>query len=374
MAQVIVGYHAEMSNRGYIYDSPDYSSGKTQYEAGTSLYLPADYGQRETNGFYPVDSPGGWIEYYILTGITPDYDTAADKCKAPTSVTLSGNTLTIKGGAGGDLNTFTGYGISWRDKPIGGSYGSWSSDTVVSTTNTTATYTVSAPAGKVREFRARTIGSAGASYYSDYVVCATTLTGNTSPSAPSIVRPAANASTYSTTPVVILNVTADADGDSLTLKRRIDSGSWTTVKTLKSGSVYDKLPTLGTGSHTVNYQLADSYASSSEVSVTFTVQSHSWKRTISTGTIISNSSISHVADINELLAVVNKQRAFYGLGAISLPGTVGKFSDWKSQMEKLVSGVNEALSAAGQSTISVSVPSWPTASVINSIRTASKAV
>lgn len=374
MAQVIIRYTAKLASDAYIYDSPDISSDHVRWNAGTPIELPADYLAKMRDEFYPVLAPSGWILYYNVGDIEPVYGTTTDKCAPPTSVVLSGDTLVISGGAGGDLNAFSGYGVSWRDKPIGGSYGEWSGDAVANTTSTAFYFAVSAPAGMVREFRVRTLGSAGAEYYSDYVVCGTTLTGNTAPYSPAIVRPAANAVTYSTTPVVVLVVTADADDDDLVLKRRIDSGSWETVKTLKSGTVHDKLPMLSVGNHTVYYQLTDPYMSSEEVSVAFGVESHAWKRVIETGTIISNSSVSHVADINELLSAVNKQRAFYGLSDVALPSTVGRFSDWKPQMEKLAGGVNDSLAAAGQDTLSINVPSWPAAAVINSIRTASKAV
>ena len=150
MAQTITAYTAVLTSTDYVFDSPDTSSSKTQYSVGTDLRLPADYASRESNGFYPVTAPeSGWVRYYLVGSIKPVYTTTTDKCKAPTSVTLnvSAKTLSISGGAGGDLNNFTGYGVSWRDAKIGtSSYGSWSSDVVV-TGGTTATYAVSAPSG-----------------------------------------------------------------------------------------------------------------------------------------------------------------------------------------------------------------------------------
>lgn len=374
MAQVVANYSAKLTSTAYIFSSPDESSSKAQYSVGTPITLPADYAARMDGEFYPVDAPYGWVLYYEIGDITPNYKTVTDACTAPTSLGLNTTTkiLTISGGAGGDLNTFQGYHVSWRDKPIGGSYGSWSSDVTVSSTSTTAKYTVTAPAGYVRQFRARTIGSAGSSYYSAYTTCSTTLTGNTAPSAPTIKRPAASAKTLSTTPVIVVACSADPDGDSMTLKRQIDGGSWTTVKTLTSGTVYDQLPALGTGSHTVAYKLADAYEESSAASVTFTVSAHSWGRTIQTGSVISNKSISHRTDINELLSAVNVQRAFYGLSAISLPGTLGRFGDWKSQMQALQTGITGSAGAAGKTMTWSTVPAYPTASIINQIRTAVK--
>ena len=369
MAQVVENYSAKLVSTAYIFSSPDTSSSKTQYSAGTPITLPANYAERMDGEFYPVDAPYGWVIWYEIGDITPNYKTVTDPCTAPTSVTLSGKTLTIKGGAGGDLNTFSGYGISWRDRVVGTStWGSWISDTVVNSTSTTVTYTVTAPAGYERQFRARTLGGAGSSYYSAYVTCGTTLTGNTAPGTPTFRLPAADATSRSQTPVMVLSVPADADGDTLTLKRQIDSGSWVTVKTIKQGAVYDWLPTLASGSHTVRYKLADPYAEGSAASRTFTVSPATWGRTIATGTVISNKTVSHRADINELLTVVNAQRAFYGLAAVSLPGTVGKFSDWKSQMQQLLTAINAIRTAAGQNAESLTIPAYPTASTFNSLR------
>lgn len=369
MAQVINSYSATMSQTGYIYSSPDENSSKTKYEAGTALTLPANYASRETNGFYPVNAPSGWIYFYILGNIKPNYTTTTDACTPPNSITLSGNTLTITGGNGGDLNTFTGYGISWRDKPIGGNYGSWTFDVVVNSNNTTVTYGVSVPSGCVREFRVRTLGSAGASYYSGYVTCPTTLTGNTAPYAPDIVSPTNGKTTYSGTPVVKVNCPADPEGNTMTLYRKIDSGSWASVGTLASGTKLDTLPLLSDGSHTIYYKLADSHGlESGTVSVTFTKTALTWTRPIATGTVISNEKVSHKADINQMLTVLNAQRGWYGNSAIALSGTLGRFSDWKVQMEQLEAAIEANATTAGQTVTFSTVPAYPTASVINAIR------
>ena len=116
MAQVITGYSAVMSSTDYIFDSPDANSDKTQYGYGTELMLPSDYISRMNGEFFPVTHPeSGWIRYSVVGSITPIYQTVTDACTAPSIVTLSGKVLFIEGGAGGDQNTFLGYGISWRD-------------------------------------------------------------------------------------------------------------------------------------------------------------------------------------------------------------------------------------------------------------------
>lgn len=372
MAQTITAYTAVLTSTDYVFDSPDTSSSKTQYSVGTDLRLPADYASRESNGFYPVTSPeSGWVRYYLVGSIKPVYTTTTDKCKAPTSVTLnvSSKTLSISGGAGGDLNNFTGYGVSWRDAKIGtSSYGSWSSDVVV-TGGTTATYAVSAPSGYVRQFRVRSLGSAGAAYYSDYVICSATLSGNTAPNAPTVIFPGNGKNTYSKTPVVKLNCASDPQGDEMTLYRNVDGAGWAIVQKLNSGYAFDHLPSVGVGSHSVKYKLADSYGlESGETTVSFTVLALEWTRVIQTGTVISNASVSHQADINQLLTVTNAQCGWCGNSSVALGGTVGRFSDWKAQMEQLESAIKANAEKAGRGVTFQSPPSYPTASVINEIR------
>ena len=370
MAKTIVAYSAVMTSTDYIFDRPDSSGDKTQYDYGTELRLPADYASRENNGFYPVTYPeNGWVRYYVVGSISPIYETTTDKCKAPTSVTLntSTKTIAISGGAGGDLNTFTGYGVSWRDAKIGTtSYGAWSSDVTV-TGGTTVKYTVSAPNGYIRQFRVRTLGSAGESYYSDYVVCDTTLTANVAPSTPTILKPVENTKTFHASPIAVIECAADPDKDAMTLFRQIDNGSWVAVSASPVGTVYDQLPALGIGQHTVSYKLADPYAESAVSKRTFTVADHLWSRTIKTGDVISNPYISHRNDITEMLSAINTQRAFYGIGGISLTG-VGNFKSWALCMQTLLNGINACRTATGLEAQALDIPAYPTALVINTIR------
>lgn len=372
MAQVVDYYRATATATWYIFNGPGSDASSIyQFQKNETILLPADYASRGENGRYPVTSPrSGWVNWTYLGNITAVYKTVTDPCTAPTSVTLNTSTkvLTISGGAGGDLNTFTGYGVSYRERSIGGTWGGWSGDTVVSGSSTTLTLSVTVPAGKERQFRARTLGSAGSSYYSAYVECATIITGNSAPRDPVIRRPAANAETLNPSPCIIVECSSDPDGDSMTLYRRIDSGSWAAIKTTTGATVYDQLPVLSAGSHTVSYKLNDAYAESAAVSRTFTVHAHTWGRTINAGDVIANVNISHRAEISEMLSAINVQRTFYGLSAIALSGTVGRFGDWKAQMEKLLSGINDCRNAMNMSSVSLTVPSVPTAFVINTIR------
>ena len=306
-----------------------------------------------------------------MTDIRAVYTTVTDACTPPQTVTLDvdAKVLTVSGGAGGDLNSFTGYGVSWRLRLVNGdAWGEWSADTVIAGT----TFGVAAPAGYEMQFRARTLGSAGEAYYSGYVVCETTLTGNAAPGVPVITLPGASAQTYCARPVIVLNCPAEPDGNAQDLLRSLDGGAWAVVVynvPVAGGVVYDRLPVLGEGWHTAAYRMADPYDFGPEASVGFTVKALSWAREIAAGTVIANASVSHRADIAELLAAVNHQRAYYGLAALTLPGTVGAFGDWKSQMEALQAGIAAAEAAAGQESAAwLSVPGYPTAAVVNELR------
>lgn len=374
MASVISHYTGVAKSNIYVYPGTDGSQSGTQVAKGTTLILAVDSSGSiiYQNGLARTTSPvNGWVNAGNLSNITAVYSTAADKCSPPTRLTIdqAALTLTIEGGSGGDLNEFTGYRIRWRDAPLGTSaYGEWSESVAVTSNSTTVVFSIAVPDGYARQYAARTTGSAGKDYYSAYVIADELLVSNHTPAAPVILFPADSAETRSQTPVMVLNVPSDPDGDTLTLKRRVDNGAWVDVATLESGAAYDKLPVLAAGSHTVRYKLADAYAESGEVSVTVVVMPVSWARAIVAGDVISNKTISHRADINELLSVVNAQRAFYGLEAVALPGKVGRFGDWKTQMEYLAEAINQSKTEAGQSTVQMSIPGYPTASVFNMLR------
>lgn len=369
MAQVIDNYSAVMTNTGYIYDRADVSGSKTQYEYGTELLLPANYAERETNGFYPVIYPeNGWINYMIVSQRTPNYKTVTDACTTPESLSISGNTMTITGGAGGDLNTLEGFGLQWRERDADGSWGSWSTEAV----SASRTVTVAVNPSKVRQYRVRTRGSAGEAYYSEWVVCETLLNGNTAAATPSITLPANEAVSGSQTPVVVISCCADSEGDQMTLQRSIDGGDWMNAATVagSGGTVYDQLPAQASGRHTIRYKLVDiNQAESGAAEIAIVVGAAAWSRSIASGNIISSKTISHQADIMEMLNAVNVQRLYYGLDPITLPGTLGRFVDWGRQMDALLKATNACHAAAGQPAEQSDTDStWPNAAMINLIR------
>lgn len=371
MAKVLVSYSAVMTNSDYIFAYSSGTDGKVRYSAGTSLVLSKSYSERETNGRYPVKSPmNGWVSYQVVGSITPNYEVTTDACTPPSALTINETSkiLIITGGTGGDLNTLTGFGISWRERDINSTtWGSWSAEAFTASRSVSVT----ANAGKVRQYRVRTQGSAGSSYYSGWLECATLLSGNTAAAEPTILLPAAEAVTARSMPTIVVSCSQDNEGDSMTLRRKVDSNGYVDVTTVpgEGGTVYDKLDTLADGRHTITYKVVDSNgAESGESSVSIVVGRAEWSRTIESGDIISNKAISHVADIEELTNAINIQRLYYGLNTISLPGTVGIFADWKRQMEALLEGANGCLAAEGEQLVEMYIPSYPNAAVINKLR------
>lgn len=351
------------------YSSPDTAAASARMEAGDTVILPLNYAGRKTNGMWPIIAPGnGWMPVENIGGITLVTETVPDACTPPETLTidLALRRLVIAGGAGGEANELSGFGVSWRERPYDAeTWTAWTADTV----SMSRTVEVSASAEHMRQYRVRTRGSAGAAYYSEYVVCAQLVPGSTTGSAPKLLCPAGDARSMSLTPTVVLVCVLDEGAGSATLQRQIDSGSWTDVKQISSGGevVHDKLQ-LEAGSHVVAYRIADQSGEGDSTGVVITVEQLTWTREIRSGDVISNQEISHREDIKQLLAAVNVQRRYYGLKAINLPGTVGRFGDWRVQMATLQNGLEECARAADETVEWEDVPTWPTASVIGQIR------
>lgn len=378
MAQQVSSYRAKFASRGYIFYQADGSTGGVQYEAGTTVVLPANYAERMTGSRYPTLSPiSGWINYTYLSETTPVYTTTTDKCKPPEKleINVEKKVMNITGGDGGDLNTFTAFGLSWRERSLEESkYGEWSKET----TTTSRTVGLEVNEGRVRQYRVRTQGSAGENYYSDWVNCDTLLNG-VKADAPTVLMPVNGSETCSHRPVVMVDCGKKEEGKELRIQHKVDDGEWEDLLTssangfLSPGSwnrLPDRIPTLENGEHTVQYRVLDAAGTPSEVSkVTFAVNSPVWKRSIAAGDIISNGEISHQDDIREMLEKVNVQRRFYGLEDMKLSGVIGRFKDWKMQMNELLAGTEEYKPNIGYPVIRVVFTNdWPEAYAINLIR------
>lgn len=374
MAQVLKRYHANAggSSTMYYYEYADNTSQATRIRSGEGFYLHKNYVSRETNGMYLMVEPSGWIYHYHVQNITPVYEITTDACTAPSAVTLdtASKVLNITGGSGGDLNNWTGFGVSHRDRAINSAtWGAWSGDTVV----TSRSISVSVSSGMVRQYRVRTLGDAGSDYYSSYVVCETLLNGNTAAGTPTILLPLSGMETCADRVAFRIECPPEPDGDNMTLQRSMDGGGWVSAASLSGtgGMVCDEV-TLAQGSHTVRYRLMDANGETGgEDSITFRLGGLEWQRTISTGDVIANRQISFVADLHEMMERINQLRAFYGLQPAVLPGTAGRVAHWQMQLSAMQTALDECRTATGRSAYGFEQASgWPSAQQINQLRTA----
>ena len=374
MAKVVDCYRAEAggSSTMYYYEYPDNTSDATRIYTGETFYLAADYGSSMQDSYYRMVDPEGWIPWYYVDNVQPVYRTVTDRCTPPDKVTLQTESklLTITGGSGGDLNEWTGFGVSHRDRAINSSvWSEWSGDEVTSGRSVLVTV----PGSMVRQFRVRTLGKAGSAYYSAYTVCETLLNGNTAAGTPVIQLPVSGADTCAGTVVVQISCPAEPDGDAMILQRRLDGGAWVNAVNVPAsgGVVYDCI-TPDEGGHTVSYRLQDANgACGGEDGISFTRSALVWQRSIQPGDIIANREISFVADIQEMLTYVNKLCAFYGRPTLELPGTAGLLADWPRQLRAMQNAVDACLTSTGRNEYGFEQPEgWPNALRINQLRAA----
>lgn len=377
MAQTISHYAAEAVGGAtlYYYEKPDASSKATRIWTGDPIQLPSWYESHSISDMVPISFPGeGWMFRWNILNIQPVYQTIVELCTAPTLVSLDtgSHLLTIAGGAGGDLNELTGYGVSWRDRSVNSAdWGAWTADVLTSE----PTLTVEPPAeGMVRQFRVRTCGSAGSSYFSGYVACRTLLSGS-GVVTPVILFPLSGAVSQSEAPWLIVYCPPDPDNESQHLYVQVDGGEWEHLTECDPGQItesHTRLSNLQPGLHSVTVKMVDeSENESPHDSVLFTLKPFAWTRSIAAGDVISNQSVSHQADLVEMLDALNVLRAYYGLPPIeSLPGRLGRFSDWQSQISAMQQGVNDVKLVKGSSENTFFTAQWPTAAVINQLREA----
>ena len=372
MAQVIDCYRAEAggSSTMYYYRYPDNTSQATRIYTGEAIYLAANYLSAMEGSMYRMVDPDGWIQWYHVRDIQPVYRTVTDACTAPEAVSIQNGVLTISGGSGGDLNAWTGFGISHRDRAISSAaWGAWSADEIC----TERSVPVSADSGMVRQYRVRTFGEAGSDYYSAYTVCETLISGNTAAGVPVILLPVSGMSTCSGVCIVKIQCPPEPDGDTMTLQRSMEGGAWTDVTVLDGagGTVYDTLAP-ETGAHALRYRLVDANGESGgEDAISFERAALVWNREISQYDIIANQEISFVEDVNQLFDCVNRLRAFYGKPQLVMPGTPGVLADWHRQMYAMQEGVDGCRRATGREAYGFQLPTgWPKAYRINQLKEA----
>jgi hypothetical protein len=257
-------------------------------------------------------------------------------------------------------NNLQSYVLEQRTGADGQAWSGWSS--VGSTAETTITIQPVLAAGTLLQIRIRAMDDLEA--VSDWAYFPT-VRQNTPPAAPSVHVPTDGADLNSMEVLCYAEAGADPDSHAQTLQVRADQGAWLT---LASGKGRIHVPG---GNHTLLFRAVDALGAVSDtVGRAVRVQPATWSRAIHPGTVISNSLISHRADIAEMLTAVNRIRDAYGLSAIQLPGTVGRWADWKAQMLAMQDGLTACAALAGEIISWAAVEAYPSAAVINGIREA----
>ena len=97
-----------------------------------------------------------------------------------------------------------------------------------------------------------------------------------------------------------------------------------------------------------------------------------YTRSISSGDVIANQSISHVQDLNDMLAMVNVLRQTDGRTAISFTDPPGYFANWQSNMWQMLDSmtrITSMLHSGNETGYSIDmVPKYPTAATVNLLR------
>ncbi len=238
----------------------------------------------------------------------------------------------------------------------------------------TAALSPSVNRGQYVRFRVRSVDTLSAA--SSWAV-SDAVRRNRVPDAP-VILCSGNLDRVSSSPVFAATAGAEPDGESMTVQYMIEAQNgaqelaWTDAGILPSSggkAAFRGNLVLETGIHRLLVRLVDASGGvSASSSSAFTVGSIPWARTIAAGSVIADESISHRADITELLEQVNLCRARVGLEEITLPGTVGAFADWQKQMTALKEGLKDCYTALKETAEAVDVPVYPAAAAVNGLR------
>lgn len=265
-----------------------------------------------------------------------------------------------------------GYQIQQQLSADGSTWGDWAD--VMQVSENTAAVSPSVNRGQYVRFRVRSVDTLAAA--SSWAV-SSSVRRNRVPDAP-VILCAGNLDRVSSSPVFAATAETEPDGESMTVQYMIEAQNgaqelaWTDAGILPSSggkAAFRGNLVLETGIHRLLVRLVDASGGvSASASAAFTVGTIDWTRTIAPGSVIADETISHRADITELLTQVNLCRARVGLETITLPGMVGAFADWQKQMTALRGGVKDCYTVLKETAEAVDVPVYPAAAAVNGLR------
>ena len=350
------------------------SVGGTYTYLGNTVNAYLDVAAPTANGaeyFYKVITIGtvaGWESDMSIAsaGLTCVFSAPS----APTEVSISMGlvnpsgeaTLSWSGATNGTNNAITGYDV-YRATSVAGTYTKVGSAAGLS-------LVVTAP------------DTQGATYYYKVVAKGTysdsaqssvyaALKANTQPGKPTFVFPITGAETYSLAPAIRVTVPAEPDSQLQTLEIKLNSGSWASLgNILAAGETKTYVLEVTDGAHTITVRAKDALGlTSAETAISIVVTAPTWSRTLTTGIVFASALVSGRTDLNELVSAVNKARNFVGLAGVA-PAGIGLWARWKPVVEELQVAIKDAYTAGGKASPATDVvPSYPTVSVLNQLRT-----
>ena len=279
-------------------------------------------------------------------------------------------------------NNLSHYQVQRRIQTVASGWGPWT-NLNTNLTELTLVDTPTVERGMKVQYQVKAHDALG--LYSAYTV-GVQVQRNQLPIAPQILLPADGSGAYNLRPLVRVRATAEPDGTVQSLHMATDAGAFSKVKDVPSGAVdlSVQVPAnLALGIHTLRFKMLDSLgAESGAITVDVEVLDTGYARAVSKGSVISDQSHSHQAEIQQLYQQVNELRAYYGLSAITVPplvgnmenvapGNIGMFAAWGSQMATLQGAIADTWPISG-----ITPATWakctagmpPAAAVISQIR------
>lgn len=296
-------------------------------------------------------------EYYSIWKITsnnvrknvlatpPSIFTASPAIYAAPNVTLTW------GGTVAGTSAITNYIIQQSTSMNNSTWSTWETVTTVVSSNTSGTYTAtpSAIPGTYTRYRIAVTDALNA--VSAYVI-SNSIKKNTIPSPLAIAAPKNGASTYNPNPRYLIQVGADADGESQTIYIYSTGGKWlnsvdNTEHFCRSGmynegerTIFKDSDTVP-GTYAIRFESHDNYSSSETVSRNITLLPSPLEE------IIPN--VTHVmaSDMLTIRTAVNTVRNYYGMTAFvwsnNIVAGITEVRDWVFHIVEIRSALNPIL-------------------------------
>lgn len=337
----------------------------------------------------PSFNRGAQIKYYVRAvdtfGVASEW-AATNIVKrnslpsVPTGVAVNktryeGENITISWDAASDSDSnLQDYVIQYAVSSNGSSWGSWTDLTTTENCSTTHSPSLTVlPRGSYIKYRVASKDALGAmSSYAE----SSAVRKNRLPIKPEFVLPV-SANMQTATPAVKISFSAEPDGSAQTVTVWAMKGNtkvWEVSRNVGSaaGTICFRTSPLSEGEYIFYAKTTDDLVDSEmNVSLNLTLTVPSYSRSIASGDVISDETISHKADITEMFDMINAKRQAYGLSLISLDQSTenGWFAKWQVIMERFAAGIRECYMAVDENPAAVSVTSqYPSAAVVNAIR------